>query len=160
MRLNKISETITFQTKSNLTDIRNIIFPNLTLQFNGIGLIGTIKGDSIEFEKPTQKPDDFGRIWKLRNLFSIIRFAQANLIVTHDQRKAIQISIDLTYLFIISFGFGICFCLGFAFFISDIGLFVYLSTAFSIMTLFLTVGCIYIWTELAEIIMQVKKLKL
>ncbi|MGA9187441.1 MAG: hypothetical protein WB014_02490, partial [Methanosarcina sp.] len=84
MRLNKISKTITFQTKSDLTDIRNIIFPNLTLQFNGIGLIGTINGESIEFEKPTQKPDDFGRIWKLRNLFSIIRFAQANLIVTHD----------------------------------------------------------------------------
>lgn len=119
MKLNKISETITFQTKSPLTDLRNTIFPNLTLQFNDIGLIGTINGDSIEFEKPTQKPDDFGRIWKLRNIFSLISYAQANLIVTHDQRKVIQISIDLTYLFIISFVFGICFCLGFLSLILD-----------------------------------------
>lgn len=127
----------------------------LTALYNFYIILQHLNADKLIFpmeRKPTQKPDDFGRIWKLRILFPIIRLAKANLIVTPDQRTAIQISIDLTHLFIISFGFGICLCLGFAFFISDIGLFVYLSSAFSLMTLFLTVGCIYIRIEMAEII--------
>jgi hypothetical protein len=159
MRLNKISEMIIFRPGSDPFETKRVIFPRLNNQFDRIGLKGTVKGNYIDFKKNPEKPDDFGRMWKLRDFFSLIRQAHAEFIDTSDKRLTLEVSIDLKYLYIFSVGSGICFCLGFAFFISDIGLQTYLATAFSIMTFSLTAGGIYIWTVLAEIVKQVKKTK-
>lgn len=55
MILNKISDTVSFQTISESDDFKNEIFSFLILQFKGIGLKGAINGDSIEFEKQLLK---------------------------------------------------------------------------------------------------------
>lgn len=156
MRINKITDRVIYQDNSDWSDFKIQTFPKLIEHFKDLGLIGDITNDSIIFEKLPQKPDDFGRFWQLRNMFSIIRLAETRLFRPQLGQKVIEISIDATYLFFLSFGLGICFCLGLGFYIDEIGVLTYISAALSIMTLSLTIGYIYIRIVLTEIIKQIK----
>ena len=156
MRVNKITGIIKFQNEYDWTDFKNQIFPKLIQHFNNIGLKGIISDDAVRFNKATQKPDDFGRIWRLKDLFSIIRTADAKLFRNITLQKTLELSIDLTYLVFLSVGLGVCFCLGFAFFINDIGFPSYVFTALSIMTLTMSIGLIYIRIVLNEILNRLK----
>jgi len=151
MTINKLKESVTLYYVSDLSKTRDDINSILIRDFKRIGLIGTFQDDKSLFRKIVQSDNIRSRADLIAETFKIIRTVDAKFYSKNYEKLELELSTDLTHLFILSIAVAICFCLGFIFFIDRIGIINYTMTAFIIMFLMLTSGLLYIKSVTSQI---------
>ena len=116
MKQPRIKKTIAFSSNTEWTEKQKSIFIQY---FNSIGLYEETYADRILFKRNAQKPTDIMLAGTKRDFFKVIRTVEIKLNRIKNGAITADISIDLTYLIIISIGLGISFFLGNLIYLKD-----------------------------------------
>ena len=141
MKQPRIKKTIAFNSNLDWTEKRKSI---LILYFNSLGLYEKVYKDRILFKLNAQKPTDFIVTGTKRDFFKVIRNVEIKINEFNNRTISVDISVDLTYLIVISIGLGFSFFLGIIIYLKDLISVGYIITSLIIMTFTFIIGYINI----------------
>jgi hypothetical protein len=155
MKSTQITQRISIETEREMLEIKEVLNLKLISIFKKLGLNSIRKGEYIIFSRYFQKPTDFIQTGQKRTFLKLIRNAKSKIFISETNSKILELSVDLTHLYILSVVYSLSFCLGTVFFVSSIGLFNYLLTALLIFVFSFIGGLLIVKIKTMKILKEV-----